>query len=113
MTVESRRHFEELLVAAREEVAAVRARLNEQWVALAEKAPNPAKVVASAGRVHRAFDDAHATFRQLLALAPRSAALNAEYAAFLGDLANDRAKSRMLQVRRDCCVTGECMAALL
>ena len=98
MTVESRRRFETLLLAARQNVVNVRLRMHELWLALAEKTPEPGKVNACAARVCRALDDAHATFATLRGMAPRNASLLSEYASFLTDDANEVLRGRLLQV---------------
>ena len=107
MTVETRRHFETLLLTAREQVAAVRERLKLQWSSLSEKEPSPGKVVECARQLSNSIEDVHASFGVLLELAPRSALLLAEYAAFLGDVINDQDRSLALKA---CCRLDALMA---
>lgn len=100
MTVAGRRHLESLRTKAREQVTEARTFIREQWGALAEKQPVTTKVVECAGRVSRALEDVHETFRSLLDLAPRSASITSEYATFLREVANDTSRGRALQVGR-------------
>lgn len=93
MTVEKRMRFEMLLSKAREQVGKCRGLVASFWACLGDKMPDLARLSDLGVQINGMLHETDATFKELLALAPQSAAVMRQYADFLLELANDPRKA--------------------